>query len=253
MTDNKRDASPYFRKYYAHRGLHDNEKRIPENSLAAFRNAVQHGYGVELDVQLSKDGFVMVFHDDSLKRMTGKEGNIWDYTKEELQSLSLAETGETIPLFEDVLKVLREGTGPLIVELKTGPRNNELCEKTYAFLKEYPGVFCIESFNPFIVNWFRKHAPEVFRGQLATSLKGYGAYPKLIGKALSGCKFSFLNRPDFIAYDHHAPIPKSVEKRRAKKNTLLIAWTLRSDEEREDDEKRFDAIIFESIAPPLSY
>ncbi len=242
----------FSRVNFAHRGLHTASAEVPENSLAAFRRAAEKGYGVELDVQLSKDGYVMVFHDDDLKRMTGKEGKIWDYTKDELQSLSLLGSKETIPLFEDVLNVLKEGAGPLIVELKTGPRNDELAEKTYAFLKTYPRTFCIESFNPFIVNWFRKHAPEVFRGQLATGAKDYASYPKPVQKALSGARLSFLNKPDFIAYNYQAPIPKHVEKLR-KKGVLLIAWTVRKVADQPGAEKQFDSVIFEQHLPKLTY
>lgn len=237
---------------FAHRGLHCIEEQIPENSLKAFQSAVNHGFGIELDVQLSKDGRIMVFHDDNLKRMTGKDALIWDLTAEELRSLRLAGTGEKIPFFEEVLDVLKKGNGHHVIELKTGPKNQELCEKTYAMLKTFPGVYCIESFDPFIVNWFRKNAPEVFRGQLAAGIKEYAKYPKLVGKMLSSCRFSFLNKPDFIAYDHHAPLPKHVLKLR-KKGTLLIAWTVRSDEERVKDESFFDSVIFEKYLPKPRY
>ena len=136
--------------------------------LAAFRAAAEKGYGVELDVQLSSDGYVVVFHDDTLDRICGVHGKVIDYPLEQLQGMKLLETAETIPLFTDVLAVLQQGAGPLIVELKTvGKRNPELCEKTREILHSYPGVFCIESFDPMIVRWFRKNAPEIFRGQLA--------------------------------------------------------------------------------------
>lgn len=239
----------FYHIYFAHRGLHDLEKGIPENSLSAFRAAVNAGYGAELDVQLSADGQVVVFHDDTLQRVCGHSGYVSDYNYEELQKMQLYGTDETIPLFADVLEIFQEGSGPLIVELKTGSRNKELCRKTYEILKNYPGVFCIESFNPFIVNWFRKHAPEVFRGQLAEGPGGYPeTVPRITAHLLSYCRLSFINKPDFIAYEI-CRRPKRIQKLR-EKGILLFAWTSREPKVHEAEN---DAIIFESYRPPLKY
>ena len=231
---------------YAHRGLHTADKSVPENSLAAFRRAAERGYGVELDVQLSKDGQVMVFHDDDLLRMTGKPGKIWDVDCEELRTLRLAGTGEKIPLFTEVLEVLQEGAGPLIVEVKTGPRNDELCEKTYEILGQYPGVWCMESFNPFVVNWFRKNAPEVVRGQLITNKEAYEGYPGFLQKFLARSGFAFLNRPHFIAFNLDAELPQNVRKMH-EKGILTFGWTSR----KAGNEKRADGLIFELYEPPV--
>ena len=150
----------FFRKNYAHRGLHTKDRLVPENSLAAFRRAAERGYGIELDVQLSRDGKVVVFHDDTLDRVTGVVGRVDSYDWEDLRKMHLCGTDETIPLFTEVLANIK-GAGPLIVELKTGHRNIELCEKTLAILRTFDQDFCIESFNPFIVSWFRKNAPDI--------------------------------------------------------------------------------------------
>lgn len=234
---------------FAHRGLHDIKNGVPENSLAAFRAAVDAGYGAELDVQLSKDGQVVVFHDDRLNRLCGIEGKVADYDYEELKKMPLAGTKETIPLFTEVLSVLEKGTGPLIVELKTGGRNKELCQKTLDILKTYKGVFCIESFNPFIVNWFKKNAPEIFRGQLAEKPGGYkGVLPRFVAHLLSYCRLTFLNKPDFIAYEI-CKRPKRIFKLR-EKGIMLIAWTSRTPKV---DEAENDAIIFENYRPELTY
>ena len=242
--------------YYAHRGLHTKDRTVPENSRRAFRRAAEEGYGYELDVQLSRDGEVMVFHDDLLDRMCGPEngapegllnhtGFIWEKDYSELSKTSLAGTEETIPTLREVLDILKDGKGPLIVELKKGPRNDELSEKTYAIMKEYPGVWCMESFHPMIVNWFRKNAPEVVRGQLATTKDDYGdSVPKIGAWFLSRVGFTFLNRPDFIAY-RIGKRPKKLRRLR-RKGTMIIAWTSRSiDTSREEN----DAIIFEQYRP----
>lgn len=234
---------------FAHRGLHDKKNGIPENSLTAFKKAVEAGYGAELDVQLSKDGQVVVFHDDNLKRVCGVDKRVDAFTYEELKNMRLFDTDETIPLFSEVLEEFGKGTGPLIVELKTGPRNNELCEKTYAFLKEYKGQYCIESFNPMIVRWFMKNAPDIFRGQLAAGYKDYRpTYPALLAYLLSHCSFSFLNKPDFIAYQN-VERPRYVHRLR-KKGVMLFAWTSKVPDV---DQKLNDAVIFEKYRPGLKY
>ena len=249
MTEKLFNKEHFLHLYFAHRGLHDLKSQIPENSLAAFRKAAEAGYGAELDVQLSKDGQVVVFHDDTLDRVCGVKGNVGDYDYAELKKMSLCETTERIPLFSEVLDIFRDKGGPLIVELKTGKRNSELCEKTMQHLKNFPGIFCIESFDPFIVNWFRKNAPEVFRGQLA---EGPGGYPRSIPRfaafLLSRCMLSFLNKPDFIAYEI-CKRPERIRKMQ-KKGILLFAWTSRTPDK---DEAENDAIIFENYRPPLSF
>lgn len=235
--------------FYAHRGLYDNLHGVPENSLPAFRAAAEKGYGVELDVQLSSDGQVVVFHDDTLDRVCGVHGNVIDYSLTELRQMKLLDTEETIPLFTEVLDVLSQGTGPVIVELKSGKRNNELCEKTRVLLRGYSGVYCVESFDPGIVNWFRKNAPEIIRGQLAMPADHYAAGTNpLLARLLAGCRFSFLNKPDFIAYQV-VPRPERVLRMR-KKGVLLIGWT---SHDYEKDAKENDGVIFESCTPPLRY
>ena len=242
-------ASDFSGFYFAHRGLYDNHHGIPENSLPAFRAAAEKGYGVELDVQLSADGRVVVFHDDTLDRICGVHGNVADYPLDELQRMKLLSTEETLPLFTEVLSVLRKGAGPLIVELKTGRRNTELCEQTRDILKSYPGVFCIESFDPRIVLWFRKNAPEIFRGQLSQPAEDYtGHLPALYARMLAGCRFSFLNRPDFIAYKI-GPRPARILRKR-RKGVLLVGWT---SHDAVTDSKTNDSVIFEYCMPPLRY
>ena len=237
----------FYHHNFAHRGLHTEDRSIPENSLAAFKAAREAGYGVELDVQLTKDGHVVVFHDDTLDRVTGQHGRVDAFTLEQLQKMSLCGTKETIPLFTEVLETYA-GAGPMVVELKTGPRNTELCEKTLAILRYYKGDYCIESFNPFIVNWFRKNAPDIVRGQLATAYNDYlPAQKKPVAFLLSRCFFSFLNKPDFIAYKQGA-VPPAVQKQRDH-GTMLFAWTLHD----ASGEKDYDAMIFEFYRPHPTY
>ena len=144
---------PYLKKYY-HRGAYDNGAGIPENSIPAFRIASDLGVGVELDVQLSRDGQVVVFHDDNLKRVCGVDASVDSLDYEELQKLRLLGTDFRIPLFSEVLEVLSSSRAPVVVEIKSGKNNDELCQKTLELLKNSDVRYCVESFNPFIVRWF---------------------------------------------------------------------------------------------------
>ena len=243
----KAQKKPFMYKNFAHRGLHSRAKSIPENSLAAFERAASAGYGMELDVQLSRDGEVVVFHDDDLKRVCGVEAKVADLTLEELKKLRLCGTEETIPLFSEVLKCVR-GRGALIVELKNGKRNKELCEKTYELLRSYSGEYCIESFNPFIVRWFKRNAPEVLRGQLATHPEDYKGEVNPVTGFLLGCVLlNFLSRPQFIAYKiGRKPFTVKLSELFG---AMRVCWTSHE----WMNEKGNHTVIFEFYKPKLSY
>ena len=241
----KRQKAPFYGRSFAHRGLHVEDKSVPENSLEAFRLAASAGYGVELDVQLSKDGQVVVFHDDTLDRVCGVHARVDEKSFDELRLLRLCGTEQRIPLLTEALAVIN-GRGPLIVELKNGRRNRELCEKTYAILSDYEGQVCIESFNPMIVRWFKKHARDLVRGQLATTVKDYGdAVKKPTAWLLSHCLMNFLSRPQFIAY-RIGFRPLSVRLSEAL-GAMRFGWTARN----ERAERHRDAVIFEFYRPQL--
>lgn len=243
----KRKKQSLVNRNYAHRGLHKRDKSIPENSIAAFERAAKRGYGIELDVQLSKDGRVVVFHDDTLNRVCGVDARVDELTYDELSMLSLCGTKHTIPLFSDVLKTVR-GRSPLIVELKNGKHNTELCEKTYGLLRRYNGDFCIESFNPFIVRWFKVNAPEVVRGQLAGPVESYeGEVKPVTAFILSHTLLNFLARPQFIAYKI-APKPFTVRLSEFL-GAIKVCWTSRE----WIHEKGNDAVIFEFYKPGIKF
>ena len=244
-SSTRRQRAPFDGRSFAHRGLHSEDKSIPENSLEAFRLAAAAGYGVELDVQLSKDGQVVVFHDDTLDRVCGVHARVEEKSFAELKLFRLCGTEQRIPLLTEVLDVIR-GRGPLIVELKNGSRNRELCEKTYAILSEYEGQVCIESFNPRIVRWFRFHARDLVRGQLATTVADYGdAVSKPTAFLLSRCLLNFLSRPQFIAYriGRRPPIVRLSEALGA----MRFGWTAHNSRA----ERGRDAVIFEFYRPQL--
>ncbi|MBQ4558711.1 MAG: glycerophosphodiester phosphodiesterase [Tyzzerella sp.] len=240
----KPDRSVLMGVHYAHRGLFDNESDAPENSLSAMRKAVKAGYGIEFDVQLTKDDVPVVFHDASLKRMCGVDGKIWEYTLEELKNMKLAKSNETIPTLEQVLRVV-DGKVPLIVEYKMDRVDTKVCEFGNALLEKYEGVYCIESFHPFAVKWYRKHRPDVIRGQLSqdfseTDYKGIQYW------AMTHLLLNFLARPDFIAYNHK---DKDIFSRRlcAQLGALSVAWTIKNRKQYEEAKPYFDLVIFDSF------
>lgn len=243
----RKQKEPFRNRNFAHRGLHSRDRSVPENSLKAFELAAEAGYGIELDVQLSKDGQVVVFHDDTLNRVCGVDARVDELDYAELKELRLLDTSERIPLFSEVLAAIR-GRGPLIVELKNGRSNSELCEKTCEMLRKYNGEVCIESFNPMIVAWFRFHAKEYLRGVLAAPESEYeGQTSGFTAFLLSRGLLNFICRPQFIAYKigrRPAPVRLSTAL-----GAMNVGWT--SHEIR--NEKGRDAVIFEFYRPKLIY
>ena len=254
---------------YAHRGLHDNESEAPENSMAAFKKAVEGGYGIELDVQLTKDGVPVVFHDFTLARVAryadgqipsdavknedgsiGVAGKVIDYTYEELQQFHLMDSDEKIPRFEDFLKLV-DGRVPLIVELKIERFDLSVCQKAYDLLEKYNGIYCIESFNPLGVYWLKKNHGEIFRGQLSEEF--FHEIDQVMHTPLyfmlAFLIFNFLTRPDFVAYNHkHAGNLSRTLCHSLYKNTAA-AWTIKSQEELDRNREKFDIFIFEGFIP----
>jgi glycerophosphoryl diester phosphodiesterase len=240
--------APFLGRNFAHRGLHSEDQSVPENSLKAFSLAAEAGYGMELDVQLSRDGQVVVFHDDTLDRACGVASRVDELDYDELKTLSLFGTEERIPLFSEVLALV-DGRTPLIVELKTGHRNDELCEKTWEMLRTYPGAYCIESFHPLIVAWFRFHAPTVLRGQLAQLPEEYVRGGRKIAEAvvLGNTLLNAAARPQFIAY-RIGPKPLAVRFAEAL-GAMAFGWTSHS----RDSEAGRDAVIFEYYRPDVRF
>ena len=229
----------------AHRGLHD--KVSPENSLSAFSKAIEKGYAIELDVQLLSDDTVVVFHDDSLSRMTGNDGYIKFLNKEDLKVLKLAGSKEHIPTFEEVLKLV-DGKAPLLIEIKNQFKVGKLEQKVIDMLKNYKGEFAIQSFNPFSLQYFKNHAPNFLRGQLSGYFKGekLAWIKKFLLKRMSFNKST--SEPNFISYDASTLPNRFVRKF---KKLPLLAWTVRSKEEYLKVIKYCDNIIFENFIPEI--
>ncbi|MCM1175441.1 MAG: glycerophosphodiester phosphodiesterase [Blautia sp.] len=247
----KPEQTPYPGVYYAHRGLHDNSSSAPENSMTAFRKAVEAGYGIELDVQLAKDGIPVIFHDFTLERMCGAQGKIEDFTWEELQKFSLLQTEEKIPALQEFLEMVN-GKVPLIVELKVDWTDLSLCPVVQEMLARYKGVYCIESFNPLALLWYRRYHREVMRGQLSTNFRQDGNYKSVLHFFLTHLLMNWMTRPDFIAYN--CRFKKEPGRRICRKlyRNLAVAWTVKDQKQLESLKKDFDWFIFDSFIPEPS-
>ena len=197
---NKPDMSAFIGTSAAHRGYFDNEAGIPENSLASFQAAIDKGFVIELDIQLSSDGVAMVFHDADLERMCGVQGKIWDYTAAELTEMKLLGTEETIPTLEETLALVN-GQVPLLVEYKMDKVDTAVCVATQALLDGYDGAYAIQCFDPRVLLWYKKNAPQVARGQLAEEFwenEKYSGQPLYL--VLTYMLTNVATRPDFIGY-----------------------------------------------------
>ena len=244
------DRKPFMGVLYAHRGLHDNASGAPENSMAAFEKAVEKGFGIELDVQLTKDKIPVVFHDFTLKRVCGAEGKVADYTYDELQQFYLCGSEQKIPRFEDFLKMV-DGRVPLIIEYKIPGGNTEVCPVADRILQNYKGVYCIESFNPLGLIWYRKNRKEILRGQLADNFirSGEKEFPKFLYFVLHHLLLNFLTKPDFIAYNHKCYRDLSRQLCRYLYGCLSVAWTIKDQKALETRREDFDLFIFDSFLP----
>ena len=234
---------------YAHRGLHGNG--VPENSMLAFRKALERGYGVELDVHLLADGNLAVIHDHALERTTGRPGKVEDLTVDMLDSYFLEGTLQTIPSFADVLRLF-DGKAPLIVELKAVGKNYAaLCEKTCKMLDEYDGLYCLESFDPRCVRWLCKNRPDLIRGQLTENFfkTKTSTLPWFLKLLLTGQMMNFLIRPDFVAYKFRDRKNISNLIVRGIWKTPSVTWTLVNQEEFDTAVKENRIPIFEGFLP----
>ncbi len=244
----KADASAFLNVCFAHRGLHDLAAGIPENSLPAFRRAAEAGYGIELDVRLSGDGVPVVFHDANLSRMCAIDLGAGALPWRTLQEYPLAGTQEHIPTFAEVLRLVN-GRVPLLVEIKMERMDRRVPERIDALLKDYPGDYCIESFHPMALWWYRRHRPQVLRGQLSTHFnaenRSLSPFQFLLGKMV----LNVFSRPDFISYNWRFGKDTSLFLCRRIFGAHTAGWVIRSPQELKTCRRTFQMFIFEDFLP----
>jgi glycerophosphoryl diester phosphodiesterase len=230
-------------KFIAHRGIYNNKKGIPENSMASFQNAIIKEYAIELDINMTLDGYLVVFHDQSLKRMTGIKNDITTLNLNEVKRLKLLGTDNNIPTFEDVL-MLVDGKVPLMIEVKSNERYKELMPKLINLLNKYNGEYVIESFDPRIIYWLKRNAPHIVRGQLAAK-NIREVKNRILKLALGKMLFNCITKPNFVSYLYTEVDEKFYKKQKNKKRFVAV-WTVKSKGEYNKIKNNADMYIFEN-------
>lgn len=235
----------FFNTEFAHRGYFSERHLIPENSMAAFHEAVKHHLGIELDVHLTKDKQIVVFHDDTLTRMCQAPHTVEEMTYKELNQFYLNHTSEKIPLFSDVLHYVN-GRVPLLIELKLPTKSTVLCEEILQLLQKYPGPFLIQSFNTLGILWFRKHAPHILRGQLSSNLtKTRVDEPWIACLFVRFLLINCMGKPDFISYKLKDASNISLQIIKILYRIPIAVWTLRTKEAFQKGKNCYQMVIFE--------
>lgn len=237
-TFNKDKYRDLLRRPFAHRGVHD---EYPENSLPAFEKAVQLNIGIELDIHLTKDDQIIVFHDDNLLRMAGKNGFVKLLTYDELKSYRLGETNYTIPLLKDVFELVK-GKVPILIEIKTNNDMKKLVPKLKELIDSYKGEVFIQSFSPFALRRCYKVMPNILRGQLSCFFTHdkLSFYKRIPIKKLLFKNFSHI---DFVSYC----IDNLPNKYVTKVDVPVLAWTIKTDEEYLKAKQNANNMIIDNI------
>jgi glycerophosphoryl diester phosphodiesterase len=223
---------------YAHRGLHGT--RLVENSRAAIGAAAEAGYGIELDVQFSLDGSAYVFHDSSLERLTGTQGQLRHKTSRDLSEITLKGTDETIPKLDEILRLIN-GRVPVLIELKTIEGHvSQLCVAVRHALEGYRGESAIMSLHGEVSRWFAAHGEKIVRGLILSENSEYGRE-----EGAEQRKAVWRAKPEFIAIDI-ADLPSRFTARQRKRGIPVLAWTVRTAEQQALAAVHADQIIFEA-------
>lgn len=230
----------------AHRGLHD--EAAPENSLLAIDQAIAGGFAIEIDVHLSADQQVVVFHDSTLKRMTGLDGRLSDFTLTELQHINLVNSACHIPSLTQVLERIN-GQVPLLIEIKNKGQVGPLEQAIAAQLDNYTGEFALQSFNPYSMAWFAKHRPAWLRGQLSCDFRDEHDMAWLKKFLLRHLLMNHISQPHFIGYDVRC-LPAWAVTRARKTGKTVLAWTINSATKQQHANQFADNIIFEGLNDP---
>ena len=227
-------------RFIAHRGLHKN-KIIPENSMLAFKAAIEKNYAIEFDINITKDNQIVVFHDDDLNRLCNKKENIEDVSYDFLKDLNLYESNEKIPLLKELLDQVA-GKIPLIIEIKKHKNIGLLENILLEMLKEYKGEYFICSFEKDILLWLEKNKPKEIRGLI------FGSLPikfKKYEKIAFLYKY-FKSKADFISLEDKL-IDSSIYDFCKKKELDILVWTIKDKKSFQNIDKKVSAVIFENF------
>lgn len=246
-----------YKRYIAHRGYFNNEEGVVENTKTAFLKAIEKKYLIETDISLTKDNKIIVYHDDNFIRLFNVEKKVSELTLEEIKQLSYEKTEDKVLEFKEFLEVIDGKTG-LLLEFKSqdSKRDIILCEKAMEILKDYKGNYVVQSFQPLILAYFKKHYPIVPRGQLfmkfnlkeeRKSLKGKGikGYTSYLTKWMYNNKLTnFIGRPMFIDHSHHNI---DFMAKLCHKLVPMIVYTVTNQTDFDNIKNKVDNVIFENL------
>lgn len=237
---------------FAHRGLHDATAGVIENTASAFSAAIDGGYGIECDVQVSADGEAMVYHDDALDRLTERDGRLAALSASELKAVRFRATGDRMLTLAELADMVA-GRVPLLVEMKSHfDGDRRLAQCVAAVLGRYKGPAAAMSFDPAAVALLRRTAPALTRGIVAEGRydhPGWQRLPRLQRWRMAHLLHGGSTRPHFVAYAvRDLPALAPLLARRLF-GLPLLAWTVRSAEEQRRAAAHVDQIIFEGWRP----
>ena len=232
-------GSGKMKTYIAHRGLYSDV--IPENSISAFTAAIKQKMPIELDLQITKDNQIVVFHDKNLKRMTGVDKNLSKCTYAEISNLKLGNSTENIPLFKDVLKLVN-GKVFLDIEIKHYGRMRKIVKLVSELMHNYQGDYTIKSFNPLIPYYYKKKNPQCNCGVLVGNI----TKPKFVKNILLNLNYLIVYKPDFVAYNIKE-INEDIIRKLNKYNIPLHLFTINNWEDFQKYSKLSDTLIIENI------
>jgi len=230
-------------KPIAHRGLHDDS--VPENSRAAFEAAIEAGYPIEIDVQLTKDKVPVVYHDDHLLRLTGLKKRVTKAMYNVVRQLKIADSEEDVPTFREVLDLV-DGRVPLLIEIKRNKGSRGIERVVLEMLKDYKGEFAIQSFNPMALRKVRKIDPSIYCGLLSSKLSEMKML-RIKKAAVRNARLFFLAKPDFVSFEINSFPNDRVKRFREELKLPIIGWTIKTKEDIERALEFCDGIIFENI------
>jgi glycerophosphoryl diester phosphodiesterase len=247
-------ATPHWltAKPIAHRGLHDRAAGLIENTLSAAHAAIEKGFAIECDVQLSSDAEVFVFHDDHLNRLTTSSGDFKKHSAREIAAITLKGTTDRIPTLREFLDTL-SGHVPLICEIKSRFDGSiDAVRGVAEILKSYQGPVALKSFDPIMVEAMVHLAPERPRGFIGESVYEDPEWDFL--SAVQKLEFASLKtfnamKPDFLSWyikdlDHASP-----QMTREQFGLPIMTWTVRTADQLEKARRYADQIVFEGFSP----
>jgi len=249
VRDFMKDLTWIKENYIAHRGFHSLDKSIPENTMLAFKKAMDYGYSIECDVNVTKDGEIVVFHDANLLRLCGVDVDLLDVTYDEIKDFRILDTNEKIPRLSDLLHMV-DGKYPLLIEIKPFGKVKFLCESFMKVMSQYDGPYAIHSFSPAIVHWFKKKQPHIIRGQITEFFKNNPNMSALSRYLMKTMFFNRFTKPDFVNYGIK-DLPNKYATKAYKNGMCMISYSAKNNLEFNMVKKHYDNAVFEFFRPEI--